>query len=377
MEPLLRLLIPLEMLIVNLFIVGQCSKAKYSRHYTLVITTLLGCAYMALAWGINRRWSGFTDGTSLLVMSASLFPFLLPLRFLYKTTTAKIISIACLSWVYTFILLSLGMSLSHTARVFSTLGVTFAVQTLLYIVTLPAFYRMMKNKYLIMFRQLPQRQVVTLMWLGVLWFVTVFVVNLGFVYPEVRVFSTLSMVAATTCAWMSYRYIYRLMGSLRTARALEQVVHTDPLTQLKNRVIFSYDAKGLLRRKVPFRLVFLDLNNFKTINDRYGHLVGDQYLTFFARTLKERIGGGNELYRLSGDEFLCIYMGNDVQQWVDSVMSLPKTLPLDGGKTPFLGVSYGMVSFPDDADSLDELLQRADKQMYIMKEQKPVLAAIN
>ncbi|MDR1727597.1 MAG: GGDEF domain-containing protein [Acidobacteriota bacterium] len=363
------------MLSVNLFVVGSCSKTKYSRHRTWGGTGGLGCAYMALVWFFDQAFPGFATGANLLLTSACLLPFLLPLRFLYKTTSAKIISIACLSWVYTFILLSLGMSASRMTGTASAASVILAVQTMLYAITLPSFYRMMKNKYLIMFRQLPQKQVVTLMWLGILWFCTVFAVNLGFAYPGVRTYSALSMVMATACAWTSYRYIYHLMGNVRSAKALEQVVHTDPLTQLKNRVVFSYDAKGLLRRNVPFRLVFLDLNNFKAINDRYGHLVGDQYLTFFAQTLKERIGRGNELYRLSGDEFLCVYTGEDVQQLVDAVTSLPRVLPLPGGETPFLGVSYGMVSFPDDASSLDDLLRLADRQMYVMKDRKSVTAA--
>ena len=372
MGSFLELLIPLEMLVANLFIVGRCSKTKYSRYYTWVMTVILGCAYMALVWGIDHLKPDLAGGISLL-MSACLLPFLLALQFLYKTTPSKIISIACLSWTYTFILLALSVSLSHIFGFASTPLAPLVVQTLLYAATLPIFYRTMRYKYLIMLRQLPEGQVVTLMWLGLLWFGTVLVIDLGFICPDVRIFSMLSMLVATTCAWMSYRYIYQLMESIRSAKALEQVVHTDPLTQLKNRVVFFYDAKGLLRRKVPFRLVFLDLNNFKTINDRYGHLVGDQYLTFFARTLRERIGHGNELYRLSGDEFLCLYTGDDVQQLADAVASMPGTLPLDSGETPFLGVSYGMVSFPDEADSLDDMLRMADKQMYIMKDQKPAV----
>ena len=361
------------MLVANLFIIGQCSKTKYSRHYTWGMTALLGCVYMVLAWGIGRLLSDFADGAGLLAMSACLLPLLLTLQFLYKTTAAKIVSITCLSWVYTFILLSLAMSLPRMGGIVSATVVPLIVQTMLYVVTLPVFYRVMRNGYLIMFRQLPEKQVITLMWLGLIWFITVFVINLGFVYPGARIFSALSMLAATACAWMSYRYIYQLMDSIRSAKALEQVVHTDPLTQLKNRIVFFYDAKGLLRRKVPFRLVFLDLNNFKTINDRYGHLVGDQYLTFFARTLRDRIGHGNELYRLSGDEFLCLYTGDDVRQLADAVASIPSTLPLDSGETPFLGVSYGMVSFPDEANSLEDMLRMADKQMYIMKDQKPAV----
>jgi diguanylate cyclase (GGDEF)-like protein len=366
------LLIPLEMLAVNLFVVNSCSKPKYGRKYTKGVITALVCVFILIVWGFDRLMQDFTGGAAILASCGILLPLLAPLKFLYKTTTAKILSIVCLSWMYSFVLLSLSMALPRATGTAYNPYIILAIETLFYAVTFPTFYRMMRNKYLIMFRQLPEKQVVTLMWLGILWFVMVFGVNLGFAYPAVSVFRVLSMLAAPVCVWVSYRYIYQLIEKVRSAKALEHVVHIDPLTQLKNRIVFSYDAKGLLRRKVPFRLVFLDLNNFKAINDRYGHLTGDQYLIFFAHMLKERIGDGNELYRLSGDEFLCVYTGSNIQRFVDSVTSLPETLSLSSGDTPFLGVSYGVVSFPEDADSLDELLRMADKQMYIMKSRENI-----
>jgi diguanylate cyclase (GGDEF)-like protein len=112
-----------------------------------------------------------------------------------------------------------------------------------------------------------------------------------------------------------------------------------------------------------------DLDNFKVINDRYGHHVGDRYLTEISRVLKSHLRERDILVRLSGDEFAAILpltgfaqaalLSERLQQAVDLF-----TLRLEEGNVARSGLSIGIALYPQDGEGFEDLLVRADHNMY-------------
>lgn len=86
---------------------------------------------------------------------------------------------------------------------------------------------------------------------------------------------------------------------------------TDDLTGLWNRRKLEQDLKRYLeikkRAKINFLVMMIDLDNFKSVNDQWGHKEGDKYLQYVAKTLKDNVRKYEKVYRLSGDEFIIIF----------------------------------------------------------------------
>lgn len=160
--------------------------------------------------------------------------------------------------------------------------------------------------------------------------------------------------------------------------AYKQMAEVDPLTQLGNRRRFAGEfvrARALGRRlQSPFALLFLDLDEFKAINDLYGHSVGDQYLTRVGRVLTQTIRTGEDVAaRLGGEEFALLLsntgregaltLGERVRAAVEAT-----GLPNSASRHRFLTVSVGVaVVTPDERASMEDLMTRADEAVYRAK----------
>jgi diguanylate cyclase (GGDEF)-like protein/PAS domain S-box-containing protein len=162
-------------------------------------------------------------------------------------------------------------------------------------------------------------------------------------------------------------------------KSREELYYTathDALTGLPNRKFIlesiSKSIKRLRREGKKGALIFIDLDNFKAINDLLGHKAGDELLCQVTERVKSRIRSSDLFGRLGGDEFL-LFIENI--ESVDSVANLAQTI-INILTTPFnlegsehkIGASLGIAIFPDDSDDADELLQYADKAMYNAKE---------
>jgi diguanylate cyclase (GGDEF)-like protein len=91
----------------------------------------------------------------------------------------------------------------------------------------------------------------------------------------------------------------------------KQLAYEDYLTKGWNRTAFEQDIESLINQEIVFRLVLLDLNHLKQINDTYGHVEGDFAIIQSYRSIKESVGVGGKSYRISGDEFACIIYDTD------------------------------------------------------------------
>jgi diguanylate cyclase (GGDEF)-like protein len=148
---------------------------------------------------------------------------------------------------------------------------------------------------------------------------------------------------------------------------------TDPLTALPNtRFMFMHLTRELARAsrlKSEVSLLVMDLDNFKEINDTYGHHVGDRALREVAAVLRAAIRPYDICVRYAGDEFIVVLSGCgseeaerkrlELQQAVDSVQFEPRP-----GKLLALAISIGAAVFPHDGDSYETLLATADSRMY-------------
>jgi len=130
--------------------------------------------------------------------------------------------------------------------------------------------------------------------------------------------------------------------------------------------------KQALKDGTRLVLMFIDVDDFKLINDTYGHSVGDRVLTGVANNLKSCIRSNDIVARIGGDEFLILLPeisdlddSKHVAQKIVSSVQIP--LPITGDDTK-LTLSIGMSVFPDDGNDVLELMRQADKAMYSVKD---------
>ncbi len=158
------------------------------------------------------------------------------------------------------------------------------------------------------------------------------------------------------------------------AEALARLASTDPLTGLCNRTTFTERLARLLavaeQAKVQVAVLFLDLDNFKQINDVRGHATGDQVLQAVAGVLGKEVTTGAEIARWGGDEFLVAVHVADCEAAADIAQHLRDALaePLEIGiDTVRVEATIGVALFPKDATTQDELIRAADVAMYEAK----------
>lgn len=160
--------------------------------------------------------------------------------------------------------------------------------------------------------------------------------------------------------------------------ALEVLSHSselDSLTDLPNRqsllTRFTYAIAIARRTGTQLALLFVDLNNFKQINDTLGHMVGDQVLRLAARRLATAVRESDTVSRHGGDEFLILL--TDVSHSTDVVQIATKLISALGRPARVadhvlrLTASIGISVFPRDGEDADTLIQRADAAMYRAK----------
>ncbi len=146
----------------------------------------------------------------------------------------------------------------------------------------------------------------------------------------------------------------------------------DPLTDLYNREFLSEYAEKVLkenrRKGESIALIFLDLDNFKPVNDNYGHEEGDKVLKNVAKMLKNSFRDQDIVVRYGGDEFIVLAQLNRVEiSDLNSVLMSLKERIEENFKKYGISISYGMAIYPLETDNLKDLIQLADQRMYEQK----------
>lgn len=162
---------------------------------------------------------------------------------------------------------------------------------------------------------------------------------------------------------------------LRLREELYNTSVTDHLTGLFHsgymRERIAEEIRRSRRQGGSFAIAFLDLDRFKTVNDRCGHTTGDEVLKHVASIFHGAVRGGETLSRYGGDEFLLLMPGADCAQAEQALRRMRDALqaqPYYLDKHPLrLGVSGGAAEFPREGQTLEQLLSVADQKMYHQK----------
>jgi len=161
----------------------------------------------------------------------------------------------------------------------------------------------------------------------------------------------------------------------RIERELSQLAKFDPLTGLPNRLLFhdrlAQAVQRIDRRDHVVALIFIDLDGFKAVNDRYGHAVGDRLLVAVAGRLRRVVRRTDTVARLGGDEFTIILEGlrhaDDAARVAEqALLSLRQAFEI-GGAVIELGASLGVAIASHATELPDALTHRADAAMYRAK----------
>ena len=185
--------------------------------------------------------------------------------------------------------------------------------------------------------------------------------------------------------WAAFwsREVGARIGVARDVTALKQaedelrfLAHHDPLTKLTNRSLFNERLDSALRtsrrHKSALALLFLDINDFKDINDVYGHAVGDRVLCVAARRLEECVRETDTVARMGGDEFTVLLTdirspGEISEKVAQIVAVMAEPLGLEFGGITMPSCSIGVAIYPEDGEDADTLLSYADGDMYRVK----------
>ncbi|MBR0793556.1 EAL domain-containing protein [Bradyrhizobium manausense] len=161
---------------------------------------------------------------------------------------------------------------------------------------------------------------------------------------------------------------------IRADERIAHMAHYDALTDLPNRVLM----RGHLERRVtelaqgkPFAILYIDVDEFKGVNDSLGHEVGDELLRQVASRLRACVSGNDLVARLGGDEFAIVKAGTCDQAELSALAERILTslrMPVDcKGQEITSDASIGIAIAPDHGDNLEDLLKRADLAMYAAK----------
>jgi diguanylate cyclase (GGDEF)-like protein/putative nucleotidyltransferase with HDIG domain len=159
-----------------------------------------------------------------------------------------------------------------------------------------------------------------------------------------------------------------------THRLLETSITTDYLTNLPNaRSLFlslDNEVSRAHRAGTSLAVVVCDLDGFKMVNDRFGHMAGNKVLRLIANGLREQCGLSEYVARMGGDEFVILIPGGDDEELEIKIDRLRSVARMAGDSTPEpspLSMSVGVAIYPDDGKDAEDLLAEADRRMYKSK----------
>lgn len=201
---------------------------------------------------------------------------------------------------------------------------------------------------------------------------------------ELIVLGSLSVFPAVLSVFQLYYFIYlTIWNSVGIAVIINYIfimyeqAKRDPLTGLGNRMVYEeYLANWNRNRNLFKSVITIDLNDFKTINDVFGHPEGDKVLKFFARQLEETFLGKGVTIRLGGDEFIILLNEKDEQRlklYIKTLNGKLDTYHKNNDLPYHIQYSCGIAILDESFDNVYEFIQHSDKLMYEDKQKKTYL----
>ncbi|MCI0668615.1 MAG: GGDEF domain-containing protein, partial [Methylococcaceae bacterium] len=167
---------------------------------------------------------------------------------------------------------------------------------------------------------------------------------------------------------------YPLRNALMYRKAL-RLAHTDPLTQVNNRVAMEDSIRRewelARRQKSPLSLMLIDIDHFKSFNDRYGHVCGDQVLQSTARTIRETVRASDMIFRYGGEEFVVVLTNTEIAGAVLLAERIRRAIEnmriATESQSIRVTASLGVTAL-NPGTSARDLLVNADRAMYQAKQ---------
>jgi diguanylate cyclase (GGDEF)-like protein len=155
------------------------------------------------------------------------------------------------------------------------------------------------------------------------------------------------------------------------SKELEVLSYRDALTNLNNPRSYHEHMEELSKKKLPYGLIFMDLNDFKMVNDTYGHEAGDALLNIVAKRLQNSIRDKDKAFRIGGDEFVVVIHGTHDKKFYESVIArmrqnVAREVVLSN-VTLNVSISAGYARCPEDGTKFEDVVKKADDAMYYNK----------
>lgn len=196
-----------------------------------------------------------------------------------------------------------------------------------------------------------------------------------------------TLLISPTNSWMN---LYEIIGALAIAivisvlaalaaaayvsmkaysKELEVLSYRDALTNINNNRSYQEHMEDLSKKKLPYGLIFMDLNDFKQVNDTYGHEAGDTLLNIVAKRLQNSIREKDKAFRIGGDEFVVVIHGTHDKQFYEGVIermrhNVARDVTLNNGIILKVSISAGFARCPEDGAKFEDVVKKADDEMY-------------
>ncbi|MTI83189.1 MAG: GGDEF domain-containing protein [Firmicutes bacterium] len=198
--------------------------------------------------------------------------------------------------------------------------------------------------------------------IGLAW--AVFCITYCYLLPQMWHIYILSLLYIPIGLWIGYTY--DRINHLASFDSLTGVANRRMLIQMLHKQITCADRNGTI-----LSIIFIDVDKFKHINDRYGHEQGDLALQVIVKTIKNNVRFTDVVGRIGGDEFVVLCPNLSKAKSTSLVQRIKKTVALQAGEYP-LSISAGISVYPEDGRTANVLLSRADKTMYCNKAKKVI-----
>lgn len=164
-------------------------------------------------------------------------------------------------------------------------------------------------------------------------------------------------------------FVRRLDKLKKVNMQLRVKLNTDKLTGILNRRAFDEDIKNLEEHNGSYSLIFIDIDNFRDFNNRFGHDVGDGVLVKVGQTIQACVRAGDRVYRYGGEEIVLLLRDCDkTNAWKMAETIRSEISGLDNEPYPQITISLGVSSYPDDGESIHDLIVASDHALLRAKQ---------
>lgn len=161
------------------------------------------------------------------------------------------------------------------------------------------------------------------------------------------------------------QYCNQVLENARRYDDIQNRAVVDALTGIPNRNALYQRLYEEIERQGKFCVIFIDINDFKRVNDSYGHIVGDDVLRKATGKIKTILRTSDFIARFGGDEFVVLLPRTDQKEGEKIAERIgQQKIPVGD---MLIGLSWGLSTFPDDGNTLDQIIECADRRMYCYK----------